>query len=260
MDDLTWQTAITKIEPNKIHVRGYPVDEMMGKLSFSQVIYLILKGELPSENVGKMIDAMLVSSVDHGASPPSTLAAITVASTGSTLNAALASGILAINKFHGGAIEGCMNVVLQIAKVKNERSLTIERSVESVLIDYRNKKRRVPGFGHRLHNKDPRSIKLFALAEKYKLAGEFVKIAKTIEIYLEKTANKALPINVDGAIATILCELDFLPSLANVFFIIARIPGLVAHIAEEQSRQKPMRKIHPTAFEYDGHAERQIPE
>ncbi len=258
MTDLTWQTAITKVEPNKISVHGYRIDEMMGKLSFSQAIYLILKGELPTEKVGKMIDAMLVSSIDHGVSPPSTLAAITAASTGSAMNGALACGILAINKFHGGAVEGCMNVLKKIAAVKNERSLSIEKSVESVVNDFRNKKKRVPGFGHRLHSKDPRSIKLFKLAHEYEIAGEYVDIAKTIEVYLEKTSNRSLPINVDGALATVLCELDFQPSLGNVFFIMARIPGLVAHVVEEQTRQKPMRKIHPTAYEYDGKSQRTI--
>ena len=63
---------------------------------------------------------------------------------------------------------------------------------------------------------------------------------------------KILPINVDGAIAALLCELDFDPVFANAFFMIARVPGLVAHIYEEKTRYKPMRKIHPTDVEYDG--------
>ncbi len=77
----------------------------MGKISFSQAIYLVLKGELPSPEVGRLLDAIFVSSVDHGAGPPSVLAARTVASTGAELNAAVAAGVLAINRFHGGAIE-----------------------------------------------------------------------------------------------------------------------------------------------------------
>ena len=98
MADNTWKTSLTNIEPNKITVRGYPIDKLMGNVSFSQAIYLMLKGELPSENVGKMMDAMFVSSIDHGVTPPSTLSALTVASTGAAFNAALATGILSINK------------------------------------------------------------------------------------------------------------------------------------------------------------------
>ena len=82
MSDLHWNTSITKIEPNKISVRGYPIADLLGNVSYPQMVYLLFKGELPEENVGKMIDAILVSSVDHGTSPPSSLSAITVASTG----------------------------------------------------------------------------------------------------------------------------------------------------------------------------------
>ena len=80
MSELKWKTGITKVEPNRIVVKGYPVDELIGKISFSQAIYLVLKGEMPSPAVGRLVDAILVSSVDHGASPPSVLAARTVAS------------------------------------------------------------------------------------------------------------------------------------------------------------------------------------
>ncbi|MDH4272336.1 MAG: citryl-CoA lyase, partial [Candidatus Aminicenantes bacterium] len=80
-DELHWKTGITSVQPNKVRLRGYPIDELMGKISFSQAIYLVLKGELPSPEVGKLLDAIFVSSVDHGAGPPSVLTARTVAST-----------------------------------------------------------------------------------------------------------------------------------------------------------------------------------
>lgn len=260
MNELHWKTGITRVAPNEIQVRGYRVEELMGRLSFPQVIYLIFKGELPSQNVGKMIDAILVSSIDHGATPPSTLAARTVASTGSTLNAALASGILAINKYHGGAIEGCMKFLLEIRSKYRNSSISKEEAVQEVLEEYREKKIRVPGFGHRLHTRDPRSKKLFALAARYQLAGDFVSIAHLVERALQQISGKSLPINVDGAIAAILCELEFSPALANAFFIIARTPGLIAHIIEEQTREKPMRKIHPVDHEYDGFPSRNLSE
>ena len=87
-----WTTAITKIEPNKVAVRGYDIADLMGKASFGAAVYLILKGELPDERVGKLMDAILVASIDHGATPPSALAARTVASTGASLSASVAAG------------------------------------------------------------------------------------------------------------------------------------------------------------------------
>ena len=252
MSDLHWKTAVTKIEPNKISVRGKAIDELMGKASYAQMVYLLLKGEMPSENIGKMIETILVSSVDHGTTPPSALSAITVASTGAPLNAAVAAGILAISRFHGGAIEDCMKILKQGMELVEKDNLDIKEAAAKVVSDYRAIKKRMSGFGHRLHTDDPRTKKLFALAKEYGVADKYVDLANAFVDEIEKSLGKKLPLNVDGAIAALLCEMDFDPILANAFFMIARVPGLVAHIYEEKTRFKPMRKIHPTDVEYDG--------
>ncbi|MBA7513844.1 hypothetical protein ES705_05862 [subsurface metagenome] len=258
MSDLHWNTAITKIEPNKISIRGYALADLMGKVSFPQMVYLLFKGELPSENIGKMIEAILVSSVDHGTTPPSALSAITVASTGAPLNASVAAGILAISQFHGGAIEECMRILIKAMEFKNTKNCDDLESVNHVITEYRNNKKRISGFGHRLHTNDPRTKKLFQLAEDLQISGDYVALAGAFENALEISLGKKLPVNVDGAIAALLCEMDFDVIFANAFFMIARIPGLVAHIYEEKTRYKPMRKIHPTDVEYDGPEEREL--
>jgi len=258
MDELHWKTSITDIKPNKICVRGYPVDKLMGKVSFAQAVYLILKGELPSEAVGKLIEAILVSSIDHGATPPSVLAARTVASTGAELNAAIAAGVLAISRYHGGAIEEGMKLFLEIDRRAEANNISFKEAVNEVLKEMKEKKKRASGFGHRLHTQDPRTKKLFFMAEELGLAGKFVRIALTVEEELANLIGKRLPINVDGAIAALLCELEIPPEIGNAFFIMARVPGLVAHIHEEKRRMKPMRKIHPQDYEYDGPRERDI--
>ena len=89
-----WRTSLTCIEPNKVLVRGYPLDEMMGRVGFADAVYLLLVGELPSPSVSRMITAILVSSVDHGAMPPSTVVSRNVATTGAPLRAAVAAGVL----------------------------------------------------------------------------------------------------------------------------------------------------------------------
>src|SRR5205085_3921300 len=102
-----WNTAVTRIEPNRVAVRGYEIAGLMGRESFGSAVYLILTGELPSRAIGRLMDGILVSSIDHGATPPSALAARTVASTGASLSASVAAGIMSINRHHGGAIEDC---------------------------------------------------------------------------------------------------------------------------------------------------------
>ena len=258
MSELHWKTSITDVKPNKINMRGYPIDKLMGEISFAQAIYLVLKGEFPTPEVGKLIDAIFVSSVDHGASPPSVLAARTVASTGAELNSAVAAGVQAISRLHGGAIEEGMKLFLEIAQRMEEKKASEEEVIPQVLEEMKEKKKRASGFGHRIHTKDPITKKLFALAEELGYAGKYIRIALAIEKYLESQLGKSLPINVDGAIAALLCELGISPEIGNAFFIIARVPGLVAHVHEERTRMKPMRKIHPQDYEYDGPEERDI--
>jgi citrate synthase len=259
MADEKWKTGITDAKPNKILMRGYPVDELLGKISFAQAIYLVIKGEFPSPEVGKLIDAIFVSSVDHGAGPPSVLAARTVASTGGELNSAIAAGVLAISRFHGGAIEEGQRLFLEIAKRAEADGGNEEKAIRDVLNEMKVQGKRASGFGHRLHTKDPRTARLFAMAEELKLAGKHVRIARGVEKALAEQQGKILPINVDGAIAALLCDLGIPSEIGNAFFIISRVPGLVAHIHEEKIRMKPMRKIDPENFEYDGPPERKVP-
>lgn len=258
MSDLHWKTSITKVEPNKILNRGFPVDKLMGKISFAQAIYLVLKGEMPSPDVGRLVDAIFVSSVDHGASPPSVLAARTVASTGAELHAAIAAGVLAISRYHGGAIEEGMRLFLEIAKRMEESGGTEDETAAAILQEMKTKGKRASGFGHRIHTRDPRTQKLFALAEELGLSGRHVRIARSVEKVLADELDRILPINVDGAIAALLCDLGIPPEIGNAFFIIARVPGLVAHIHEEWTRMRPMRKVHPEDFAYDGPPEREV--
>jgi len=257
MSDLSWKTSITDVHPNKLSVRGYALDKLMGRISFSQAVYLILKGEMPSAAVGRMVDAIFVSSIDHGASPPSALAARTVASTGAELNSAVATGVLAISRFHGGAIENAMRLYLKIADRMEADGISEKDAVEAVLREMKEKKQRASGFGHRIHTRDPRATRLFALADELALADKYIHIARAVQEGLRTTLGRELPINVDGAIAAVLCDLDIPPEIGNAFFIIARVPGLVAQVNEEKTRMKTMRKIHPTDFEYDGPSERE---
>ena len=258
MSEKTWKTAITKIEPNKVAVRGRRIDELMGQVPFSQVVYLVLRGELPSEAHGKMMDAILVSSVDHGATPPSALAARTVASGGAPLTTAVAAGIMTVNRHHGGAIEGCMRVLLDLVAYKHDQGLDAATAARQKMAEFRAQKIRVPGYGHRYHTDDPRTRKLFAIAGEVGLAGEYVEMAHALRAALKDSLGRDLPMNVDGAIATVLCEMGFPPEMGNGLFAISRMAGLVAHVTEEQTRERPMRRIHPTAHEYDGPGELEI--
>lgn len=254
-----WTTGITRIDPNRVSVRGYDIAELMGRVTFGEAVFLILRGERPDAATARLMDAILVSSIDHGATPPSALAARTVASTGSSLGGAVAAGILAINRFHGGAIEDCAEQLGHIVRRIEEDGDELDVVAAAVVDEMKASGQRMSGFGHRVHTADPRTARLFELAEAAGAVGPHVEAAQAVERVFA-SAGKNLPINVDGAIAAILADLGFAAATMNGLFMIARVPGLVAHAVEEQTRQRPMRRIDPVNHTYDGPAPRSLDE
>lgn len=250
-----WKTSITEIAANSINVRGYDVAELMESLSFSDAIFLVLKGELPNESESEMMRAILVSSVDHGVSPPSVLAARTVMSAGNSLNAAVAAGVLAIGDVHGGAIENSARIMQEWA-AKEGDPVELAGNLVAMLTE---KKQRMPGYGHRLHTDDPRTARLFDIAKRNNFSGRHLELALAIEKALEASLGKKLPLNVDGAIAAVISDLGFDWQLGKAFFILSRAAGLAAHAYEEKTTQRPMRRLGDTNSTYVGPAKRDLP-
>ncbi len=257
-----WATAITDIRPNRIVIRGYPVDELMGRLSFGEAVYLILRGEIPSATIGRLFSAVLISSIDHGVTPPSTIAARNVATSGAALRDSVCAGVAGFGQYHGGDIESCMRFLAEgLAEVRAGASYTeaAQRLVARCLAD-----NQVPsGFGHRIHTRDPRATRLLELAHDLELDGEHVRLIREIERALQQRPDheaRPLPLNIDGAIAAVCADLGFDPEVGNGLFIIARTPGLVAHAHEERQRQRPMRQVDSKNCVYDGPPERRLPE
>jgi citrate synthase len=260
--DSRWRTALTAIEPNKILLRGYPLDELMGRLTFGETIYLLLMGECPSPGIGRLMEAMLVSFIDHGATPPSTLAARNTATAGAPLRACVAAGVLGFGRYHGGDIESCMGFLDAGLELVRAGASYKEAALE-IVSRWQETGDAVPGFGHRFHTRDPRAARLFQMALELEVEGEHVRLIRVTERALEVHAahyGRPLPVNVDGAIAAICADLGFAYELGNAIFLISRLPGLIAHAHEERTRQSPMRQIDPKDHGYDGAGQRRLPE
>jgi citrate synthase len=242
-----WQTALTSIAPNQILIRGYPLDEMMGRLGFAEAVYLLLMGELPTPAIGRMLNAVLVSSLDHGVTPPSTLAARNVATSGAPLKDCVAAGILAFGPHHGGDIESCMRFLDGGLRLMRSGK-TLQESAEAIVSECVGLNQVPPGFGHRFHSRDPRAARLFQMALELELEGEHTRLMRAAERALtphQERFHRSLQANVDGAIAAISADLGFAYELGNAIFLISRLPGLIAHAHEERTRQAPMRQIDP---------------
>ena len=164
---------------------------------------------------------------------------------------------MSINRHHGGAIEDCVRKLKAIADRAAHESISMDEAATGTLAAMRETGERMPGFGHRYHTKDPRTARLFELAREAGVDGAHMKAARAVEKSFAD-AKKALPVNVDGAIGAILADLGMNPAAFNGLFMIARTPGLVAHVIEEQTREKPMRRIDPVNHGYDGPAPRSV--
>lgn len=259
-NDDNWRTALTCIEPNKILVRGYPLDEMMGRLTFGEAIYVLLMGEIPSPSIASLMEAVLVSFIDHGATPPSTLAARNTATTGASLRACVAAGVLGFGRYHGGDIESCMHF-LDAGLARVRQGATYQQAAEAIVDEALKSEEGVPGFGHRFHTRDPRAARLFQMALELEMEGEHIQMIRAVEMVIgARSTGTPLPVNIDGAIAAVCGDIGIPPAVANALFIISRVPGIAAQAREEFERYPPMRQIDPKDHLYDGPSERRIPE
>jgi citrate synthase len=245
MSEPFWRTALSSVEPNKILIRGYRVQDLMTHCSFGDVIYLTFKGELPTGNEGRMIEMIVVSSTDHSFLAPSIDATRFVASGGVPLQASVAAGIIALGDHHGGAIEQCSKLL--------QESVKSSTTAPEIVNNFRLRKQRVPGFGHPLHERDPRTQTLIAKAQEWKVAGEHLALAESISRDLK------LPANIDGVISGIISDLGISWQYGRAFFIIPRAVGLAAHAVEETTRERPFRVIDLDDVAYDGPPERELP-
>ena len=229
-----WQNSIIDMEPGKINLRGLPVSDLIGKVTFPQMIWLMVCGELPSDEKANLLECALVSGVDHGPQAPSIAAARMAATCGVGLNNVMATGVNMLGDVHGGAGEQCAELYYDVAKIMENE--TIENAVIQGLDNWRDKYgKMISGFGHRFHKpEDPRAPLLMAkvreAAEKNIVSGIFADIGEMVQKEIGKQrGNKPIAMNIDGATAVIFCELGFPAPLSRGLFCISRSVGILAH-------------------------------
>jgi citrate synthase len=246
-----WRTAIVDAGPTHIRVRGHDVLELMRHASFTDVIFLLHHRRLPTPAERRLVDAILIGSADHGAGAPSCAAArLAVSGNRQSVSAAIAAGVLTVGDEHGGAGSACIELLADGLARSGRDRLTIDAVAAQLVDEAKAEKRRLPGFGHRVHSTiDPRVAVIFRLAEDGGLAGDGIRMARAIEASLHHRGTP-VPLNIDGALAAVLHDLGFPPRVGSLLFIIARVAGISAEVLEEYTREKPMRIRIPV--EYDG--------
>ena len=245
-----WRTGLVDARDGQIRLHGYDLTALMTHGSFTDVIFLLHRGELPTPAERRLLDAILIGVADHGSGAPSCATArLALSGNRQSVSAAVAAGILAVGDDHGGAGSGCMEMIATgLARAKTE-SISLDEAARRIATEARAAGRRLAGFGHRVHTTDPRTGILFELARQGGVAGDGVAFVEAMERAIAAIV-KPLPINIDGALAAVLHDMGFTPVFGRLVFIIGRTAGLTAEVAEELAREKPMRIRIPV--EYDG--------
>ena len=259
-----WQTSLIDIEPGKIAIRGYPIQELIGRIRFPEMIWLMLRGDLPSRGQADLLEAAMVPGVDHGPHAPSIAISRMAVSCGLPVNGAMASAVNVLDDIHGGAGQQCMELYREIDEAAGKNGDLVQ--VATVIIEKHRSagEKIVPGFGHRFHPVDPRTAPLLALVAKAEAAGvvsgRFAAIGRAVESAISSLKGRHIPMNIDGITAVIFCELGFEPELGRGLFVLSRSVGILAHAWEQKQQGRrimgPMPKEIP--FRYTGPAIRHL--
>src|SRR5438876_7377535 len=236
-----WSTSIIDMKPGMIRYRGYAIEELIGRVGFADMVYLMTRGELPHPAAAKLLEAALVAAVDHGPQAPSIAAARMAITCGVGINNAMASAINMLGDVHGGAGEQCVTLYNVIAARMGGGPVSQVRLAQAVSAEIKalveRGTRHVPGFGHRFHPRDPRAPRLLELVDAAAAAGtvsgHFAAIGRAIEARLAATRGRPIPMNIDGATGVVFAELGFPPPLCRGLFVLSRSVGALAHAFEE---------------------------
>jgi len=238
---MKWKTEISTHKDGELYIRGQKLADLVAENTFTEVVYLLLRGKMPSNAERQMLDAMLVSIVEHSVAVPTAFVPRTVVSTGNNLHTAVAAGVLAVGDNHGGALENSM------------RAMQSDVAPKDFVADALARKERIAGYGHKIYkDEDPRATALFSKAVTLGLPSTYRDRAVEIGKELREQSGKKLPLNVDGAMAAILTELGFDPELGKAFFAFGRMPGMIAHAREEQKSGESFRRFTDEDVEFTG--------
>jgi len=206
------------------------VDDLIGELTFTEMTYLAITGRRPSAGETRILDAVLVTLMEHGLTPSAIATRMIYGSTPESLQAGVSAGLLAVGSVFVGTMEGCAALVERILAAPNS-----EEAAREIADEYRSARKPIPGFGHHMHKPDdPRTPKLFAVAEAEGVPGEHIAALRMLSAAVDERYGKHLTINATGAIGALLGEIGIPAGVMRGVAVISRSAGLVAHIAEEQ--------------------------
>lgn len=224
-------TRICRSTADDVVVRGRSLtEELIGGVTFTEMIYLQVLGRMPSHGEARVLDACLVTLMEHGLTPTAITARMTYTSAPESIQGAVAAGLASVGSLFVGTVEGCAHLLARIAR-SDDRDAEAARIVE----EHATHGERMPGFGHPVHRPDdPRTPRLLAVAEEAGVAGDHVAALRLLSAAVDRARGRHLTVNATGAVAAALLDAGVPAEILRGFAVISRCAGLVGHIREEQ--------------------------
>lgn len=249
-------TSIATYTPEDVFVRDKSLcKELIGRLTFTEMIYFQILGRMPKPAQTELVDACLVTLLEHGLTPSALATRLVYSSATEAMQAAVAAGLLAVGSRFVGTTEEC-GLLLERLVAAGDR---LEDEASRIARDHARTRTPIPGFGHHLHKPDdPRSIRLLELADDRGISADHVRAVRALSKAIDATYGKHITLNATGAIAAVLADCGVPREVLRGFALIARCAGLVGHVHEEQHKPA-MRTIWEAAeraVPYDGRAGR----
>lgn len=248
-----WSTSIIDMAPGQIRFRGHPIEELIGNVTFPQMIWLMTRGDVPTPDQARLLECALVAAVDHGPQAPSIAAARMAVTCGLGLNGAMASAVNFLDDVHGGAGEQAVELYTWIYQAVLQ-GVDMQTATAEMINKWQVERGKfIPGFGHRFHKpEDPRAPRLLGLVEAAAksgvVSGRYAAIGHAVQNDLNSRKGKPVPMNIDGATAVVYAELGFAGPLARGLFCLSRSVGVIAHAWEQMGQGE--RNKGPTPPQY----------
>jgi citrate synthase len=232
MTDEYLRTGIGTSDADSITLMGRDLaNDLMGKVTLTELTFLMVQERMPTEQETRLLDAVLVSLADHGLTPTVLAARLTYTGAPESIQGAVAAGLLGAGSVFLGVVEDTARFLDEILRSGEDPAAAVAALIDS--------DRRVPGLGHPVHKvEDPRTPRIYAIAEETGLVGDHLRILRQVaDAHAEQTGRR-LPINGAGVAGAALADLGFAPELLRGLALLARTAGLLGHLAEE--REQPI--------------------
>ncbi len=247
-------TALSHATRDRVVLRGHDlVEQIMGQMSFTEILYLLITGKRATAGQVRVLDAVLVTLMEHGMTPHAIAARLTYLAAPESLQGAMAAGLLGVGGHFAGTMEQAAVLILRVAAAASP--VEAETAAEAIVTDYRGRRESLPGFGHPLHRPDdPRSPRLFTIAAETGVEGRYVAALQLLSRVVDRVFGRHLTINATGAIAAVLLEIGIPAAIMRGIAVVSRAGGLLAQLNEERENRIAggLLKLVETAVSYSG--------